>query len=86
MIIIKYTIDENGHNCIYDIIENKNNNFDKKELDDLNKDIKISEAIEKILISTYENKFGVEFNMFKNKFIKKGSKTNNDANSVCNII
>ena len=55
-------------------------------MDDLNKDIKISEAIEKILISTYENKFGVEFNMFKNKFIKKGSKSNNDANSVCNII
>ena len=83
---VKYNIDENGHNCIYDIIENKNNNFDKKELDDLNKDIKISEAIEKILISTYENKFGVEFNIFKNKFIKKGSKSINDANSVCNII
>jgi hypothetical protein len=83
---VKYTIDENGHNCIYDIIENKNNNFDKKELSNLNGDIKLTEALEKIFISIYENKFGVEFNIFKNKFIKKDLRGNNDANSNCNIV
>lgn len=82
---VKYTENEPGHNCIYDIIENKSN-FDKKELANLNREIKMSEAIEKVLISIYENKFGVEFNIFKNKFVKKGSRENNNSNSNCNIV
>ena len=82
---VKYNENETGHKCICDIIENKNN-FDKKELSNLFEDLKMSEAIEKILISIYENKFGIEFDMFKNKFLKKGSKAINDANSKCNIV
>ena len=51
-----------------------------------NSELKLNENIEKILMSLYENKFGVEYNMIKNKFIKKDSKAGNVANSACNIL
>jgi len=82
---VKYTTKENAHNCIYEIIDNKSS-FDKKNLENHSRELKMSEAIEKLLITIYESKFGVEFNVFKNKFVKKGSKNNMDANSNCNII
>jgi hypothetical protein len=82
---VKYTENEKQHNCLNKMIENKNN-FDKNLMEKNNSELKMNEAIEKILLSVYENKFGVEYNMIKNKFIKKGSKAGNDANSLCNII
>ena len=82
---VKYTTKENSHNCIYEIIDNKSS-FDKKNLENHSRELKMSEAIEKLLITIYESKFGVEFNVFKNKFVKKGSRNNMDSNSNCNII
>lgn len=82
---VKYRENENEHNCLYQMIDNKNN-FDKKLVEKNNSELKLNETIEKILMSLYENKFGVEYNMIKNKFIKKDSKAGNVANSVCNIL
>ena len=82
---VKYSENENEHNCLYQMIDNKNN-FDKKLVEKNNSELKLNETIEKILMSLYENKFGVEYNMIKNKFIKKDSKAGNVANSACNIL
>ena len=49
---VKYTTKENAHNCIYEIIDNKSS-FDKTILENHSNDLKMSEAIEKLLITIY---------------------------------
>ena len=80
---IKFTNNEKEHNCMYDIVNKKNiNDKNMKE----NGPHKLTEIIEKVMINMYEIKMGVEYNPFKNKFVKKSTKGYNDADSKCDIL
>ena len=81
---IKFTNNEKEHNCLYDIV-NKNNINDKNTPMKENGPHKLTEIIEKVMINMYEIKMGVEYNPFKNKFVKKSTKGYNDADSKCDI-
>ena len=72
------------HETLDNMIMHKNTN-DKNMGMKENGPHKLTELIEKIMINMYETTMGVEYNPFKNKFVKKSTKGYNDADSKCDI-
>ena len=85
---IKYNEDAN-HFCINEYIQNKNYG-DPKSYVQKNKEFKVMEIMEKILIESYETKMEVKFNPNKRKFVSflNNNKGEGDAMSgkECSIL